>query len=39
MNAVLEQYLHCFVNFQRDNWVDFLAVAKFVYNNMQHVSM
>lgn len=39
MNAVLEQYLHCFVNFQQDNWVDFLAVAKFVYNNTQHISM
>lgn len=38
MNAILEQYLHCFINQQQDNWADMLVVAKFAYNNSQHTS-
>lgn len=38
LNAVLEQYLQCFINFQQDTWVDLLALMEFVYNNVQHTS-
>ena len=35
-NAVMEQYLRAYVNYQQDNWVDFLPMAEFAANN--HVS-
>ena len=33
MNQTLEQYLLCFINYQQDDWVDFLHFTKFAYNN------
>ena len=37
-NQTLEQYLHCFINYQQDDWVDFLYLAEFAYNNSVHSS-
>ncbi|KAM3854145.1 uncharacterized protein M6D78_019368 [Vipera latastei] len=36
--GILEQYLRCYVNLQQDNWVDYLAIAEFAFNNSQHTS-
>ncbi|XP_013917932.1 PREDICTED: uncharacterized protein LOC106545800 [Thamnophis sirtalis] len=36
--GILEQYLCCFVNQQQNNWVDYLAVVEFAFNNSQHTS-
>src|SRR5258706_7746119 len=32
-NQVLEQYLQVYTNYQQDNWVTLLLMAKFTYNN------
>ena len=32
-NQTIEQYLHCFVNYQQDDWVLLLHSAVFAYNN------
>ena len=32
-NAILEQYLRSYINYQQDNWSDLLAIAEFAYNN------
>src|SRR6266446_14223 len=32
-NQVLEQYLGVYTNYQQDNWVMLLPMAKFTYNN------
>ena len=37
-NQTLEQYLRCFINYQQDDWVDFLYMAEFAYNNSIHSS-
>ena len=37
-NQTLEQYLRCFINYQQDDWVDFLHMAEFAYNNSVHSS-
>ena len=37
-NQTLEQYLRCFINYQQDDWVDFLHFAEFAYNNSVHSS-
>ena len=37
-NQTLEQYLRCFVNYQYDDWVDFLHFTEFAYNNTVHSS-
>ena len=37
-NQMLEQYLRCFINYQQDDWVDFLHLAEFAYNNSAHSS-
>ena len=33
VNAILEQYLRAYCNYQQDNWADLLAFAEFAYNN------
>ena len=38
-NQTLEKYLRCFVNYQQDDWVDLLHLAKFAYNNSKHSSI
>lgn len=35
-NQTLEQYLRCYVNYQQDDWVYWLLMAKFIYNNSVH---
>ena len=37
-NQTLEQYLRCFINYQQDDWVDFLHLLDFSYNNSVHSS-
>jgi len=36
VNQILEQYLWVYINYQQDDWVNLLALAKFVYNNTSH---
>jgi len=33
VNAILEQYLRCFINEKQNNWADLLPFAEFSYNN------
>ena len=33
-NQTLEQYLYIYYNYQQNNWLDLLLLAKFVYNNI-----
>ena len=33
LNQTLEQYLHIFCNYQKDNWSEILSLAEFTYNN------
>ncbi len=35
-SGVLEQYLHSHVNYQKDDWAPFLAIAEFAYNIAVH---
>lgn len=35
-NQTLEQYLQRYKNYKQDNWVKWLSIAKFVYNNSIH---
>src|SRR5260221_9272979 len=37
-NQVLEQYLWGYTNYQQDNWVTLLLVAKFAYNNAMNTT-
>ena len=32
-NAILEQYLSAYFNYQQDNWAEILLLAEFAYNN------
>ena len=32
-NAILEQYLRAYVNYQQDDWTELLPYAEFAYNN------
>jgi len=36
VNQILEQYLHVYINYQQDNWVNLLPLAEFAYNNTSH---
>ena len=38
-NSIMEAYLWFFVNFEQDNWVYFLLIAKFAYNNAKNASI
>src|SRR6266436_1568848 len=37
-NQVLEQYLRTYTNYQQDDWVTLLPMAKFTYNNTTNVT-
>src|SRR6266436_4655592 len=37
-NQVLEQYLQVYMNYQQDNWVTLLPMAKFTYNNAMNMT-
>jgi len=32
-NQTLKQYLHCYINYQQNNWVELLPLAQFAYNS------
>ena len=32
-NGILEQYLRAYINYQPDNWTEYLPFAEFAYNN------
>src|SRR5467141_680408 len=36
VNQILEQYLQIYINYQQDDWVDFLPLAEFAYNTTSH---
>ena len=38
INSVLEQYLRIYVNYQQDDWSEWLPFAEFAYNNGDHSS-
>ena len=38
VNQVLEQYLRCTINYQQDDWMEYLPLAEFAYNNTLHAS-
>ncbi|KAK9407778.1 Tf2-1: Tf2-1 [Crotalus adamanteus] len=37
-NGMLEYYIHCYINYQQDNWSDRLPFAEVAYNNSMHNS-
>lgn len=38
VNQVLETYLRTYCNYQQDDWVSYLPLSQFVYNNSEHAS-
>jgi transposase InsO family protein len=38
-NKWLKTYLHIFSAYQQDDWIDFLHMAEFTYNNHHHLSI
>lgn len=38
VNQVLEQYLCCIINYQQDDWTEYLTLVEFVHNNTLHAS-
>lgn len=36
VNAILENYLRHYCSYQQDDWVDYLPLAEFSYNNASH---
>ena len=38
-NQMLEQQLRCLINYQQDDWVNYLHLAEFTYNNSAHSSI
>ena len=38
VNQILEQYLKCTINYQQDDWIEYLPLADFAYNNTLHAS-
>jgi hypothetical protein len=39
MNQELEQYLKIYVNYQQDDWSEWLSLVEFTYNNQEHSVM
>ena len=37
-NQTLEAYLRAYCSHQQDNWVDYLPLAEFAFNNLENVS-
>ena len=35
-NQMLEHYLHCYINYNQDDWVWWISLTQFVYNNIKH---
>lgn len=38
INAMVKQYLRCYVNYQQFNWAALLLLAEVAYNNAVHSS-
>lgn len=38
VNQCLEQYLRCYINYSQDDWVTYLPIAEFSYNNSMSTS-
>jgi hypothetical protein len=38
MNQELEQYLRIYINYQQDDWSEWLSLAEFAYNNQEHMA-
>ena len=38
LNQTMEQYLRSYINYQQDDWTDFLPLAEFAYNNSKHAT-
>lgn len=38
-NNTIEAYLQAFVNWEQNNWIKFLPIVKFVYNNVKNASI
>ena len=38
LNAVMEQYLRCYVNYRQDDWTKWLPLAEFAVNNQENES-
>ena len=36
INQEIEQYLYLYVDYKQSDWAEWLAMAKFVYNNREH---
>jgi len=36
LNQILEQYLRIYINYQQDDWVEWLPLSEFAYNNSPH---
>jgi len=39
INQEIGTFLWHYVNYQQDNWTDWLAAAEFQYNNKKHAAM
>ena len=39
INQEIGMFLQHYVNYQQDNWTDWLATAEFQYNDKKHVAM
>jgi hypothetical protein len=37
-NQTLEHYLRSYCNYRQDDWVSYLPIAEFTYNNAKHAS-
>jgi hypothetical protein len=37
-NQIIKQYLRHYINYQQNNWVAYLLMAQFVYNNAVHAT-
>ena len=39
INQEIGMFLQYYVNYQQDNWTDWLAIAEFQYNDKKHVAI
>ena len=38
INQEVKVFLWHYVNYQQDNWIEWLLIAKFQYNNKKHIA-
>jgi len=38
VNQELERYLRIFIDYRQEQWLDWLGMAEFIYNNKVHLS-